>query len=155
MSTEQLPAEYFDKNGEYIGPAFTAKDKQYVKIFVVLFVLTAIEVALSYTPLESKKAAFALPMLALAAIKFIIVAGYFMHLKFDSPLMRRLFIIGAVLAFFCYNAVLSAVGQFRGLGHWLVFGIFSAALLAVWVFRGNDGVVMGVDHGDGGNAAGH
>lgn len=148
MSAEQLPTEYFDQKGEYVGPAFTPKDKQYIKIFVILFVLTGIEVGLSYTPLESKKAFFAMPMLALAAIKFIVVAGYFMHLKFDSPLMRRLFIVGAILAFFCYNAVLTAVGQFRGIGHWLVFGIFSIGLLATWVFRGDDGVVMGVDGGE-------
>ncbi len=148
MSAEQLPAHYFDEKGEYIGPAFTARDKQYLKIFVILLILTGIEVGLSYTPLESKKAAFALPMLALAMIKFVIVAGYFMHLKFDSPLMRRLFIMGAILAGFCYSAVLSAVGQFRGPGHWLVYVGVALVLLVVWVFRGNDGVVMGVDHGD-------
>ena len=147
MSAEQLPAHYFDEKGDYIGPAFTDRDKQYLKIFVILLVLTGIEVGLSYTPLESKKAAFALPMLALAGIKFVIVAGYFMHLKFDSPLMRRLFIMGAILAGFCYSAVLSAVGQFRGAGHWIVFLGVSLVLLVVWVFRGNDGVVMGVEDG--------
>jgi caa(3)-type oxidase subunit IV len=150
MSAEQLPDHYFNAAGEYVGPAFTAKDKQNFKIFVVLLILTGIEVGLSYTSLESKKAAFALPMLGLAAIKFVIVAGYFMHLKFDSPLMRRLFIIGAVLAGFCYSAVLSAVGQFEGAGHWLVYGAFSLVLLVVWVFRGDDGVVMGVDKGPAG-----
>ena len=148
MSAEQLPAHYFDEKGEYIGPAFTARDKQYLKIFVLLLVLTGIEVGLSYTPLETKKAAFALPMLTLAFIKFVIVAGYFMHLKFDSPLMRRLFIMGAILAGFCYSAVLSAVGQFRGPGHWLVYVGVALVLLVVWVFRGDDGVVMGVEHGD-------
>lgn len=153
MSAEQLPAHYFDEKGEYIGPAFTAKDKQYLKIFVILLVLTGIEVGLSYTPLESKKAAFALPMLVLAGIKFVIVAGFFMHLKFDSPLMRRLFIIGAVLAGFCYTAMLSAVGQFRGWGHWIVYLVFAAVVLATWMFRGNDGVVMGIDHGDAGPAS--
>ena len=150
MSAEQLPAHYFDEKGDYIGPAFTDRDKQYLKIFVILLVLTGIEVGLSYTPLESKKAAFALPMLALAGIKFVIVAGYFMHLKFESPLMRRLFIMGAVLAGFCYSAVLYAMGQFRSAGQWIVFLGAAIVLLVVWVFRGNDGVVMGVDHGDAG-----
>ncbi len=153
MSAEQLPAHYFDEKGEYIGPAFTARDKQYLKIFVILLILTGIEVGLSYTPLESRKAAFALPMLALAGIKFVIVAGYFMHLKFESPLMRRLFIMGAVLAGFCYSAVLYAVGQFRSAGQWIVYLGVALVLLAVWVFRGNDGVVMGIDHGDAGPSA--
>ncbi len=155
MSAEQLPAEYFDQNGEYVGPAFTPKDIGYIKIFVILLVLTAVEVGLSYTALEEKKAFFAIPMLLLAGIKFVIVAGYFMHLKLDSPLMRRLFIIGAVLAGFCYVAVLSAVGQFRGFGHWIAYLIFAVVVLATWVFRGDDGVVMGVDSGDTAHAGGH
>ena len=149
MSAEKLPDHYFNEVGEYTGPAFTAKDKQNFKIFVILLILTGIEIGLSYTSLESKKAAFALPMLSLAGIKFVIVAGYFMHLKFDSPLMRRLFILGAVLAGFCYSAVLTAIGRFRGAGHWLVFLAFVLVVLVVWVFRGDDGVVMGVEKGAG------
>jgi cytochrome c oxidase subunit IV len=155
VSAETLPPEYFDAAGEYVGPAFTDKDKQYIKIFVALLVLTGIEVGLSYTPLVDRKAAFAIPMLALAGLKFTVVAGYFMHLKFDSPLMRRLFILGAVLAGFCYTAVLSAVGQFRGWGHWIVFLVFAVGVLAVWMFRGDDGVVKGADGGPESVAAPH
>lgn len=155
MSTEKLPAEYFGPNGEYIGPAFTGKDIQYIKIFVGLLILTGIEVGLSYTPLEDKKAGFALPMMGLALIKFVIVAGYFMHLKFDTPLMRRLFVLGAVLAGFCYTGVMSAVGAFRGGGQWIVYLLFAVGVLATWMFRGDDGVVKGVDQGDAPAHGGH
>ena len=115
-------------------PLFDAHDKQYLLVALGLAAMTAVEVALSYAGL--KKAALALPLLALAAIKFIVVAAFFMHLKNDSPLFRRLFIMGAVLAGFCYIAVLSAFGVFHGGMHWLLFGGFAVVLLLVWVFNG-------------------
>ena len=40
-------------------------------------------------------------------IKFAIVAGYFMHLKFDSSLFTRLFVSGLLLAIFVYTAALA------------------------------------------------
>ena len=40
------------------------------------------------------------------SIKFMIVASFFMHLKFDNKILRRLFITGITLALFCYLIVL-------------------------------------------------
>lgn len=116
----------------YDGPMFDDHDKEYLKIAFGLAVLTAIEVWLSYAGLEG--AALALPLLALAAVKFIIVAAFFMHLKPDTPLFRRLFTGGAVLAGFCYLGVLSAMHAMSGALHWIIYGVFSVALL-VFVFR--------------------
>ena len=118
---------------EYTGPAFTAHDLMYLKIAVMLAALTGLEVALSYSSLH--KASLALPLLALAALKFIVVAGFFMHLKFDTPILRRLFIGGAVLAGFCYTAVLYLFGHFHGPIPWLIYGGFAMFLLATWVLR--------------------
>jgi cytochrome c oxidase subunit IV len=115
-------------------PLFDDHDKQYLLIALGLAVLTAIEVSISYTSL--KKAALALPLLALAGIKFVIVAGYFMHLKKDSPLFRRLFIMGAVLAGFCYMAVLSAFKQFTGYAHWIIYGVFALGVVTTWALTG-------------------
>ncbi len=84
----------------------------YIKVAVVLAVLTAIEVALSYTKLNERLTAGAL--LVFAAAKFVIVVGYFMHLKFDHPWFRRLFVTGFVLATFCYIAYLSTLHVFAG-----------------------------------------
>ncbi len=35
-------------------------------------------------------------LIALGAAKFVIVVGFFMHLKFDKPLYRSLFMVGAI-----------------------------------------------------------
>ena len=45
-------------------------------------------------------------------MKFAIVALYFMHLKFDNKLLRRLFVTGFVLAIFCYVVYLSTLHVF-------------------------------------------
>ena len=144
MSTAPYPTE-----AEYTGPMFDEHDKQYLKVFAGLVALTALEVYLSYSPLKDAKAGLALPLMGLALIKFIIVAGFFMHLKFDTPLLRRLFIVGGVLASFCYIMVLGAMGRFSGTSLYAAFGIyaaFAAIMLGVWVFRGNgDETVEGVE----------
>ena len=49
---------------------------------------------------------FALLLCALALAKATMVAMYFMHLKFDSKLFRRLFVTGIVLAFVVFTIVL-------------------------------------------------
>jgi cytochrome c oxidase subunit IV len=125
-------------------PLFDAHDRQYLLVALGLASLTAIEVVMSYTSL--KKASLALPILALAAIKFIIVAAFFMHLKLDSPVLRRLFILGAVLAGFCYMAVLSAFGVFHGFIHWIIYAGFALLLLVKWVFSGGPSDEAEHDH---------
>jgi cytochrome c oxidase subunit IV len=140
----------------YDGPMFDDHDKLYLKVALGLAILTAIEVYLSYSGLE--KASLALSLIAFAAVKFIIVAAFFMHLKLDSPLLRRLFIGGAVLAGFCYIAVLVAMGRFSGTGLYAAFGIygvFSLVMLVVWVFRRDD-AESSADHDHAhGHAHGH
>jgi caa(3)-type oxidase subunit IV len=145
MSTHADPSHIDPVTGDYVGPMFDDHDKMYLKVAAALFVLTGIEVALSYSGLEHGSLAGML--LALAAIKFIVVAGFFMHLKFDTPMFRRLFIGGAVLAGFCYTAVLSATGALRTPRailpiHWWVYLVFAVAVLGVWV------VPHGGDHDD-------
>jgi cytochrome c oxidase subunit 4 len=77
---------------------------QYVKIAVILGVLTALEVAIAY--IEALEGVL-IPMLAaLAVAKFVMVVGYFMHLKFDSKLFRYLFVTGLAFAFTVFGVVL-------------------------------------------------
>ena len=85
-------------------------DAQYIKIALILAVVTAIEVGLYYT--KFSQAATNTALLVLAAIKFVMVAAYFMHLKFDNRLLRRLFISGFVLAVSVYVAYLLTLGVF-------------------------------------------
>jgi hypothetical protein len=44
------------------------------------------------------------------ALKFIIVVGWFMHVRFENPLLNRFFTGGFVLAFSLYLVVLAAMG---------------------------------------------
>ena len=49
-------------------------------------------------------------------VKFAIVAGYFMHLRFDSNLFTRLFVSGLLLAISVYVAMLATFHFFSSEG---------------------------------------
>ena len=101
-------AEPHGDHGHHAGHPSEAK---YVKIALILAAVTAIEVVLYYFSFSSEVANNAI-LIALAGLKFVIVAAYFMHLKFDNKILRRLFITGFVLACFCYVAYLLTLGVF-------------------------------------------
>ncbi|HUR76522.1 MAG TPA: cytochrome C oxidase subunit IV family protein [Acidimicrobiales bacterium] len=86
-------------------------DWTYIKVALVLGVMTAIEVALSYVEVGEERITVGL-LLAFAVAKFATVVAYFMHLKFDHPWFRRLFVTGIVLAVFCYVVYLSTLHVF-------------------------------------------
>jgi cytochrome c oxidase subunit IV len=69
----------------------------YVKIGVVLAILTAAEVAAYYVP-GLDGAALLLILLVLSAAKFILVVQWYMHLKFDSKVFTAVFVGPMVLA---------------------------------------------------------
>ena len=77
---------------------------KYVGIAVFLAIVTALEVALYYITMPEWLVVALL--LVLATMKFAIVAGFFMHLKFDSPMLRRLFVTGIILAGVVYTIAL-------------------------------------------------
>jgi cytochrome c oxidase subunit IV len=77
---------------------------RYVGIAVLLAVITALEVALYYIPMP--EALTVVMLLILATSKFALVAAFFMHLKFDSPMLRRVFITGLILAGVVYSVAL-------------------------------------------------
>jgi cytochrome c oxidase subunit 4 len=77
---------------------------KYVGIAVFLAIVTALEVALYYITMPEWLVVVLL--LVLATMKFAIVAGFFMHLKFDSPMLRRLFVTGLILAGVVYTVAL-------------------------------------------------
>lgn len=79
--------------------------RQYVVVAVVLAVITAIEVAIYYiTAFED----FLVPsLIGFSFLKFVLVALWFMHLRFDSHIFRRLFVTGLVLAFAVFFIVLA------------------------------------------------
>jgi cytochrome c oxidase subunit IV len=71
-------------------------DAQYIRVALILAVVTAVEVGLYYTDLDGLRLVSLLA--GLAVVKFGMVAAYFMHLRFDGHLLRRLFVTGIILA---------------------------------------------------------
>ncbi|HEX9890606.1 MAG TPA: cytochrome C oxidase subunit IV family protein [Actinomycetota bacterium] len=86
--------------------------REYVKIAVILAVITAIEVAIFYIEFIKDSAAFVPTLLLLSAIKFGMVVLWFMHLRFDSRLFGRLFVAGLALALSLFIVVLLTFGVF-------------------------------------------
>ena len=80
---------------------------KYVGIAVLLAIITALEVALYYIPMPEWLVVAML--LILATLKFSLVAAFFMHLKFDSPMLRRVFITGIILAGVVYTVALTTL----------------------------------------------
>jgi cytochrome c oxidase subunit 4 len=78
-------------------------DIGYVKVAILLGVLTAIEVStyyLDFGPL------FMPTLIVLMVVKFFLVVAYFMHLKFDNRIFTLLFYSGVFLAIFVYVVAL-------------------------------------------------
>ena len=80
-------------------------ERQYIVIALILAAITAIEVAFSYW--GAVEDILAPSLIFMSIIKFTMVVAFFMHLRFDSRLFRRLFVAGIALAIFCYTAVLT------------------------------------------------
>ena len=84
---------------------------QYWKIAALLAALTAFEVAMFYINREIELGALnVLILISLALLKFVIVVGWYMHLRFENTLPSRFFTAGAILAIGLYLVVLSALG---------------------------------------------
>ena len=95
-----------DAPGEQLELEHHPGPRQYVNIAIILAIVTGAEVVIYYiSALED----FLVPMLiVLSAVKFVLVVSWFMHLKFDSRIFRRLFVAGLVLAFSVFAIVLTS-----------------------------------------------
>jgi len=77
--------------------------KEYVRIGMILGLLTAFEVATYYVDVGP----LLVPTLfGLAIVKFTLVVMWFMHLRFDSPTYARFFLMGLAGAATLYLIVL-------------------------------------------------
>ena len=75
------------------GSPLTPRD--YIKIGLILTVITIVELIASYVELG----ALLIPILLfLSFIKFVAVVALFMHLKYEARILTQMFVIGAVLA---------------------------------------------------------
>jgi caa(3)-type oxidase subunit IV len=84
--------------------------KEYVRIGVILGVLTGLEIAASYSGVSGS---IMIPTLfVLALIKFSLVVLWFMHLKFDDRRYARFFVMGLSGAAILYLVVLISLRVF-------------------------------------------
>jgi cytochrome c oxidase subunit 4 len=90
-------------------------DRSYVGIAFFLAVVTAAEVISFY--LEDELGSLLVPaLLIMMVVKFTAVAGWFMHLRFDSNLFTRLFVSGILLALGVYLGTLASFEFFSSRG---------------------------------------
>ena len=82
---------------------------QYVLIAVVLCAITAAEVSLYYLKGDLPEAAIITMLLVFAALKFGLVAAWYMHLRTDRPIFARFFVLGIVAAVLLYMIVLTSL----------------------------------------------
>ena len=76
----------------------------YVRIAIILAIITLVEVVIYYIP--SMRGILVPILLVLSIVKFLAVVGYFMHLKDDKRLFRLTFIAGLVLSLAVFLAML-------------------------------------------------
>lgn len=91
---------------EHHGPS----DAYYLRIAIALAIVTGFEVGWSYSGAKGLLLLF--PLLVMMAIKFVVVASNFMHLRFDNKLLTRVFYSGLLLATGVYIAALSTLHLF-------------------------------------------
>ncbi len=76
-------------HGSPLGP------RQYIYITIGLGVVTALELVASYSDIRTT--VLVPTLIVLSALKFAVVVALFMHLRFESGLFTRMFVLGLVL----------------------------------------------------------
>src|SRR2546427_604355 len=100
----------------FVREGFTVRSSPAGSAFFILTsfhgaLATAIEISLYY--LKMPHGLFIGLLLFFMIIKFSLVVAYFMHLKFDARIFRRLMVTGLSLAIAVYMIVLATFGLFR------------------------------------------
>ena len=85
--------------------------KEYIRIAVILAVITGIEVAIYYLDLSPSVLIPAL--FAFSLLKFVLVVLWFMHLRFDSRTYARFFLMGLAGAVTLFLIVLMLFRVFQ------------------------------------------
>jgi cytochrome c oxidase subunit 4 len=80
---------------------------QYVVIGLALALITIFEVALYYVDMSHKALVTILIFMSLA--KFMLVVGFFMHLRFDNKIFSVLFFGGLVLAIGVFTVAIATL----------------------------------------------
>ena len=103
---EHAPATGRRTHGAHPSP------KEYIRIAIVLFLITVMEVSTYY--LEPPRSVLIPVLFVFTVVKFALVVMWFMHLKFDSRVYARFFVMGIAFAVTLYIVVLMMFGAFTG-----------------------------------------
>lgn len=72
--------------------------KLYLQFAGILSFITLVEWAIFKIESLRTMASFMIPaLLVLSVVKFVMVCGWYMHLKYDHPMLRRVFIFALAL----------------------------------------------------------
>src|SRR6185436_7303289 len=85
---------------------------KYVMIFLILVVITGIEIGVSYSDGSVSSGVIVALLLVFAIIKFAMVAAYFMHLRTDQPIFRRFFVLGIITAMAVFAVAVTTLHVF-------------------------------------------
>jgi caa(3)-type oxidase subunit IV len=94
------------------GTATASRGRQYLVVFGVLAVLTALEVGVAYV--QGHRNAVVAALFGLALVKAACVALFFMHLKWETRVLRMVVVLPLTLPVL-YAFVLIAEGIWRRL----------------------------------------
>ncbi len=83
----------------------------YVKVAILLTIITVVEVAIYY--IEGFRDFLVPALVVLSILKFVAVVGYFMHLKFDDKRLTWLFSAGLMVSLAVMTALV-VMGQTGG-----------------------------------------
>ena len=89
-----------------------ASSRFYIAIAVILAALTALEVMVFYV--EALAPVLVPVLLVMMVTKFALVAMFFMHLKFDGPLLTGVFAWGLFIATLIIVVLMAIFGKFGG-----------------------------------------
>jgi cytochrome c oxidase subunit IV len=85
--------------------------RTYINVAVALAIITAVEVATLYIP-GIPNALLVTSLLVMSLVKFFLVVGFFMHLRYDHIIMRVLFVGPLVIAMAIILALMALFSAF-------------------------------------------
>ena len=91
-------------------------DRSYIVIAIILAVITALEVGTYVFDDffdDAGTGVLIATLFPMMIAKFIIVCGWFMHLKYDNPIFRRIFVFGLLLAVVVYMIAMTSMQLFH------------------------------------------
>ncbi len=103
---ETMPTSHVESHGHQ-----HPSDREYVMVALFLGVITALEVSTYFLDNPSTALLVAI-LIPLMVIKFGFVCAFFMHLRYDNPLFRRVFVFGLLLAVVVYAGVMMTAEHF-------------------------------------------